>query len=183
MAQSKTSEKEKNALSSSIRNVGAHASDWIRSFRLIYLAVFVFIILYITTVRVAEFMLDDHFQAVADQSITITNLERPIALQIKQNMEKNVSESNWVVYGGVKVNSLILGSDGITWIYVQGQIEPQPDGLPPTDVLRQAVELLPATASVSVTVPHNSLLANAILIAYASILLWGLYLNLSLIHI
>ena len=177
MAQSKTSEKEKNALSSSIRNVGAHASDWIRSFRLIYLAVFVFIILYITTVRVAEFMLDDHFQAVADQSITITNLERPIALQIKQNMEKNVSESNWVVYGGVKVNSLILGSDGITWIYVQGQIEPQPDGLPPTDVLRQAVELLPATASVSVTVPHNSLLANAILIAYASILLWGLYLN------
>ncbi|MEE3327258.1 MAG: hypothetical protein VX252_07990, partial [Myxococcota bacterium] len=88
-----------------------------------------------------------------------------------------IVQSPWIRWGGVKVDSLVLGSDGITWIYVQGQIEPQSEGLRPTDVLKQAVELLPASAAVTVTVPHNSLLANGILIAYASALLWGLYIN------
>ncbi|MFP6640808.1 MAG: hypothetical protein VCC04_11240 [Myxococcota bacterium] len=144
---------------------------------MIYIAVFVFLFLYITTVRLAESLLDQHFQTIADRAVNITNLDLPVATQIQHAMRQSIARSAWVEYGGIKVNSLVLGSDGVSWIYVEGQIEPQPDGLPPTDVLRQAVELLPATASVTVTVPHNSLLANAILLSYAAILLWGIYLT------
>ena len=50
-----------------------------------------------------------------------------------------------------------LGNDGMSWIYVHGRIRPQEEGLDPTDVLRQAVELLPASTDVTVSVPHTSL--------------------------
>ena len=171
------SPRESHSLGTSLRSASQYARERLRSFRTIYIAVFIFILLYITTIRVFEYWLDGHFQTLADRAINITNLDRPVALQIKQNMESTIVNSPWVRWGGVKIDSLVLGSDGITWIYVQGQIEPQSEGLRPTDVLKQAVELLPATAAVTVTVPHNSLLANGILIAYASALLWGLYIN------
>jgi hypothetical protein len=64
----------------------------------------------------------------------------------------------------------------VTWLYVNGRDIPQPEGLEPTDVLRQAIDLLPAQADVSATLPHNALLANAILIVYAAALLQFLYL-------
>lgn len=171
------SPRESHSLGTSLRSASQYARERLRSFRTIYIAVFIFILLYITTIRAFEYWLDGHFQTLADRAINITNLDRPVALQIKQNMESTIVNSPWVRWGGVKIDSLVLGSDGITWIYVQGQIEPQSEGLRPTDVLKQAVELLPATAAVTVTVPHNSLLANGILIAYASALLWGLYIN------
>ena len=177
MEKTDSSSREGYSLGTSLRSASQYARDRLRSFRTIYIAVFVFILLYITTIRLCEYWLDDHFQSVANRAINITNLERPVALQIQQNMEARIVQSPWIRWGGVKVDSLVLGSDGITWIYVQGQIEPQSEGLRPTDVLKQAVELLPASAAVTVTVPHNSLLANGILIAYASALLWGLYIN------
>jgi len=177
MEESNISSREPYSLGTSIRSASQYARERLRSFRTIYIAVFFFILLYITTVRVFEYLLDDYFQAAANRAISISTLDRPVALQIKQNMDADIMNSPWVRWGGVKVDSLILGSDGVSWIYVQGQIEPQRGGLRPTDVLKQAVELLPASAVVSVTVPHNSLLANGILISYASALLWGLYLN------
>ena len=177
MEKSDRSPREGYSLGTSLRSASQYARERLRSFRTVYIAVFVFILFYISTVRIFEYALDEHFQALADRAINITNLDRPVALQIQQNMEGSILRSPWVRWGGIKVDSLVLGSDGISWIYVQGQIEPQNEGLRPTDVLKQAVELLPATAAVTVTVPHNSLLANGILIAYASALLWGLYLN------
>jgi hypothetical protein len=98
-----------------------------------------------------------------------------VATQIQQAMANLVELSPWVTIGGIRVTTLVLGSDGTSWIYVHGRILPQEEGLQPTDVLRQAVELLPASADITVSVPHTSLLANTILVAYASILLWGLY--------
>ena len=177
MEKSDRSPREGYSLGTSLRSASQYARERLRSFRTVYIAVFVFILFYISTVRIFEYALDEHFQALADRAINITNLDRPVALQIQQNMEGSILRSPWVRWGGIKVDSLVLGSDGISWIYVQGQIEPQSEGLRPTDVLKQAVELLPATAAVTVTVPHNSLLANGILIAYASALLWGLYIN------
>lgn len=159
----------------SIRTAGQLARERILSFGVVYAAIFAFLVLYIFTVRGVEYALDQHFKRLADQAINITQLDQPIALQIQDRMRDAIELSPWVRYGGVKATSLVLASDGITWIYVQGRIVPQPEGLQPTDVLRQAVDLLPATASVNVSVPHNSLLANAILLGYAAILLWGLY--------
>jgi hypothetical protein len=70
-----------------------------------------------------------------------------------------------------------LASDGITWIYVNGHVNPHPAGLVPTDVLREAVTLLPASARVNVTIPHHAPVSIAILIGYAAILLQILYLH------
>lgn len=159
----------------SIRDVGQAAGERILSFGLVYIAIFAFLVLYLFTVRWVEYALDQHFQVLADEAVSIRSLDQPIASQIQTRMRESIEESPWVRIGGVKVTSLVLASDGITWIYVQGRIVPQPEGLDPTDVLRQAVDLLPASADVNVSVPHNSLLANAILISYAAILIWGLY--------
>ncbi len=145
------------------------------SFRVIYIAVFLFLLLYITTIRLLEFGLDQEFQERANRAAHVTQLDEPVASQIQRAMTVAIEKSAWVTIGGVRVTTLVLASDGITWLYVHGHIGPQPEGLPPTGVLRQAVELLPASSDVSVTVPHNSLLANAVLIFYASFLLSGLY--------
>lgn len=158
-----------------LRTAGHAARDRILSFGLVYIAIFAFLVLYIFTIRWVEFALDQHFQALADEAVSIKRLDEPIASQIQSRMRESIEESPWLVYGGVKATSLVLGSDGITWIYVQGRIVPQPEGLDPTDVLQQAVDLLPASANVNVSVPFNALLANAILVVYAGILIWGLY--------
>ena len=163
------------SLGRSIRTAGQFARDRILSFGVVYVAIFAFLVLYIFSVRGLEYALDEHFQALADEAVQIRQLDQPIATQIQQRMRAAIEESRWVRWGGVEATSLVLASDGITWILVQGRIVPQPEGLDPTDVLRQAVDLLPATANVDVAVPHNSLVANAILISYAAVLLWGLY--------
>ena len=162
-------------LGRSIRTAGRFARDRILSFGLVYFAIFAFVVLYVFTIRGVEYALDRHLQALADEAVDVKQLDRPIATQIQQRMRERIERSPWVRIGGVQATALVLASDGITWIYVMGQVAPQPEGLDPTDVLRQAVDLLPARADVEVSVPHNALLANAILLGYAGVLLWGLY--------
>lgn len=175
MAETEQSDNEGASVGQSIWTASRSARDRILSFSLVYVAIFVFIVMYIFTVRAVEYVLDSHLQQMAEQAVVVNQLDAPIANQIRDRMNAVVEESPWVTLGGAQATSLVLGSDGITWIYVQGQVPPQPEGLDPTDVLRQAVDLLPATAVVTATVPHNSLIANGILISYAAVLLWGLY--------
>ena len=158
-----------------LRFAGKLTRDRILSFRVIYAAVFAFLVLYTSTISLTEIALDRHFGRLAAEAVHVTTLDTPVASQIQEAMANLVEGSAWVTIGGIRVTTLVLGSDGTSWIYVHGRILPQEEGLEPSDVLRQAVELLPATADITVSVPHTSLLANAILIAYASILLWGLY--------
>ena len=157
------------------RFAGKLTRDRVLSFRVIYIAVFAFLVLYTSTISLAEIGLDRHFGRLAAEAVHVTELDTPVATQIQQAMANLVELSPWVTIGGIRVTTLVLGSDGTSWIYVHGRILPQEEGLQPTDVLRQAVELLPASADITVSVPHTSLLANTILVAYASILLWGLY--------
>jgi hypothetical protein len=163
------------SLRRSLQSAGQIARERILSFGVVYVSIFVFILLYVFTVQFAEYTLDNHFQDVADRAIQVTSLDEPIASQIRDAIRTQIEDSAWVRIGGVEVSTIVIGADDITWIYVNGQIVPQPEGLDPTDVLQEAVQLLPATADVSVSVPHNTVLANGILIAYAGILLWGLY--------
>jgi hypothetical protein len=171
-----TLEAESASLTRSLLSAGQMAGERILSFGVIYAAIFVFLILYVFSVRFAEYSLDEHFQALAIEAVNITELDRPIALQIQQRIHERIETSRWVTWGGVEAATLVLANDGISWIYVNGRIVPQPEGLDPTDVLREAIEMLPANVDVNVSVPHNALLANGILIAYASILLQCLYL-------
>jgi hypothetical protein len=168
-------ESDSSSSGRSFRFAGKLTRDRILSFRVIYIAVFAFLVLYTSTISLAEIGLDRHFGRLAEEAIHVTELDTPVATQIQQAMANLVELSPWVTIGGIRVTTLVLGSDGTSWIYVHGRILPQEEGLQPTDVLRQAVELLPASADITVSVPHTSLLANTILVAYASILLWGLY--------
>jgi hypothetical protein len=168
-------ESDSSSSGRSFRFAGKLTRDRVLSFRVIYIAVFAFLVLYTSTISLAEIGLDRHFGRLAEEAIHVTELDTPVATQIQQAMANLVELSPWVTIGGIRVTTLVLGSDGTSWIYVHGRILPQEEGLQPTDVLRQAVELLPASADITVSVPHTSLLANTILVAYASILLWGLY--------
>jgi len=149
----------------------------ISSFSVLYVGIFLFLILYLYSVRLAEHMLSVHYQQRAAEAVNVSQLDQPIATQIQTAIRTTIDDSIWVRWGGVRVTTLVLGSDGLTWLYVDGRVMPQPSDLDPTDVLREAVALLPASADVSVTVPHNSLLANSILVVYAALLLQGLYLH------
>ncbi len=164
------------SLSRSLVEAGQAAGERLYSFRVYYVAIFAFLLLYLFTVRAAEDALDTHFQAVADAAVVVTDLDRPISEQIDEALVASIDDTRWVRWGGVEVTTLVLASDGVTWLYVNGRDIPQPEGLEPTDVLRQAIELLPAQADVSASLPHNALLANAILVLYAAVLLQFLYL-------
>lgn len=164
------------SLSRSLAAAGQVAGERLYSFRVYYVAIFIFLLLYLFTIRGLESALDRHFQGVVEQAVIVTELDRPISAQIHDAMARDVDASAWVRWGGIGVTTLVLASDGITWLYVNGRAIPQPEGLDPTDVLRQAIDLLPAHGDVSVALPHNALLSNAVLILYAGVLLQFLYL-------
>jgi archaellum component FlaC len=89
-----------------------------------------------------------------------------------------VRESRWVRWGGLRVTTLVLAQDGVTWLYVDGLAERGArDGVGPTDLLTEWIDLLPARAEITTTLPHNAPLSNGILLFYASILLQVLYLS------
>jgi predicted nucleic acid-binding Zn-ribbon protein len=76
------------------------------------------------------------------------------------------------------VTTLVLAQDGVTWLYVDGHGAPSsPEGLAPTDMLSEWMDYLPATAEVSVTLPHNATASILILSCYAAILLQVVYLS------
>jgi hypothetical protein len=166
-----------STLTRSLMESGQAARARISSFGVLYVGIFLFLIAYLYSVRVSEHMLSGYFQRRAAEAVDVGQLDQPIVTQIQMGIRAAIDESVWVRWGGVRVTTLVLGSDGLTWLYVDGRVLPQPEGLGPTDVLREAVNLLPATADVNVTVPHNSLLANSILVLYAAVLLQGLYLH------
>jgi len=149
----------------------------IYSFRFTYIAIVVFIGLYIYSVRLAETLLDDHFQQIVEEAVVVTDLELPVALQIQARMEDRVRHSRWVTWGGVKVHVTVLGRDGRSWIYVGDAAVPPPPTLDPFEVVREAERLLPASADVSVVVPHNAVLSNVILVGWAGLLVWTLFLR------
>ncbi len=146
-----------------------------RSFRLIvYGSVSLFVALYVFTVKGVETLLADHFEVKLQQAIQVPDLHLPAALQIQQQIDKEIRRSPWIRLGGVRATVIVMGQDG-RYIYVGGRAVLPPPTLDPAEVLREAQKLLPATGEVIVSVPHNALLSNAILLAYTAILLQGLF--------
>jgi myosin heavy subunit len=71
----------------------------------------------------------------------------------------------------------VLARDGVTWLYVDGHgTPPTPEGLAPTDMIGEWLNFLPATAEVSVTLPHNAPISNAILFVFTTAFLRFAYL-------
>ncbi len=158
-----------------LRSFGQNTLDRLYAFRVIYVAIFVFILLYVFSVRGAEQLLQNHFSEVVRDAVRITRLNVPVKTQIQTRIEKRVQASRWVRWGGVQATVIVLASDGATWIYVGGRTVQPPGSLDPREIAREAERLLPAQEEVIVSVPHNALLANAILVFYASLLLVALF--------
>jgi len=139
-------------------------------FRLIYLAIFSFILLSVTTVRVTQWLLRVHFERAVAEAVLVNPFAEPLGTQLRERIDQAVARSPWVVWGGVRVSVLVMGADGLTPLYVAGRsIAPESaSGL-------AAARLLPAKPELTVSLPWNAVLSNIILIGYASALVWFLF--------
>ncbi len=152
------------------------ARDRNSTFFVVYVGLAALVLAYLGTVRMTESLLGVDFQARVERAIAIDDLDRPVIQQMQERIAAAVHTSRWVRWGGLRVTTLVLASDGITWLYVDGHAErPPPVAIRPTEVLSEWADLLPAKARVTTTLPHNALLSNSILLAYAAVLLQVVY--------
>jgi hypothetical protein len=158
------------------REGALRAIDRLASFRLTYAAIFLFLILYVFTVKGVEAVLDRHFRIRVAEAVRVDPREGPITAQIESRLDRSVDGSRWVRVGGVQVTAFVLGADGRTPLYVGGHGLAREVGIDPIGGFERADRLLPASTAVVTSVPHNSLLANAILVAYAAMLIQSLFL-------
>jgi hypothetical protein len=148
------------------------------SFRFTYGAIALFILCYIFTIRSLETYLHGYFTELTATSIEITDLTSPVAQRIRFNIEAYKRNTLWTFLGGVEVSTTVIGRDGYSLIYVAGQTATAPpERHVLANILAEAERLLPATAYVSVSIPHNSLLANTILIIYATLTMQALWIR------
>ena len=146
------------------------------SFRVTYLAIFAFGLLYIATIEGVEAVLDRDMRAGVERATRVNPADGPIVTQIQNRVSDFVQSSPWVRYGGVRVNVMVLGADGATPLYVGGgKVLPPPPERGLDGVMREWLQLLPAIADVFVSVPHGSTLSMGIFVAYGAILLQGLF--------
>jgi predicted nuclease with TOPRIM domain len=151
--------------------------DRLAAFRVTYLAIFSFMLLYVVSVEVAEALLQVHFQHAVREAVRVSPVNGPIIPQIQTRVSDLLRNSIWTSWGGVRVNVTVLGADGKTPLYVGvGNLSPPP---PPSGfdaAMREAIDLLPPITDVDVAVSHGSLLSASIFVGYAAILLQGLFL-------
>jgi hypothetical protein len=151
--------------------------DHFASFRVTYISVFAFMLLYIVSVEVAETLLQAHFDTEIRQAVSVSPVNGPVGAQIDNRVREILQHSPWIKLGGVQVNVTVLGADGQTPLYVPGGAIVHPPPAPTLEVaMQEALKLLPAITDVFVGVPHGSLLSTGIFVVYAAILLQGLFL-------
>ena len=148
------------------------------AFKIVYVGLFVLLLAYLGSVQFAEYVLGLEFQGRVNRAVAIGNFDRPVIEQIQDRIDESVHESKWVRWGGLRVTTLVLAQDGVTWLYVDGHAErAAPDGIEPSDLLTEWMNLLPATAVVTSTLPHNAMISNGILLLYSSVLLQVIYIS------
>jgi hypothetical protein len=168
----KTFPSDGNALPPSAPATGGVALDRIASFRVTYVAIALFVVLYVFSVKGVEQLLMRSFSARISAASHVDPANGPVAEQIQSRVDALLHDSIWIRLGGVRVTAIVIGADG-TPIYAGGRRIPTPM---PGDPVREAQNVLPATADVVVSVPHNSLVANAVLVFYAGLLIQTLFL-------
>ncbi len=136
----------------------------IASFRFAYLAIFVFLVAYVFTVEGLEEVLRRYYRAQVEAAVRVDPAAGPVAQQISSRIDTLLQTSVWIRYGDVRVRPLVLAADARTLLYAGGGFAGHGgDGT-------GAEALLPAIVEVDVSLPHNTLLANAVLLIYAAVL-------------
>jgi len=163
---------EAGATSAAAAIVPGVTLDRLASFRVTYIAILVFVLLYVFTVKGVEQLFGRSFREKVTVAMHVDPAAGPVADQIQRRVDAVVRDSPWVRVGGVRVTAIVLGADGQP-IYAGGRRIPTPM---PGDPVAEAALLLPASADIVVSVPHNSLVANSILVSYAGALIYTLFL-------
>lgn len=150
--------------------------DRVSSFRVTYLSIIAFLFLYLFTVQVFQQYLQLNFEQVVAQAIRVGVSPTPPGQTILRNLSEKVQASTWVDFWKAKVAVVVLARDEETWLYVDGRarIPHYPDRSPAAKIAIHR-RLLPATATVTASVDHNTMLSNTILILYSTILFTGLF--------
>jgi DNA repair exonuclease SbcCD ATPase subunit len=149
--------------------------DWLAWFRGTYLAIFLFLIVYVLTIQVGEALLRRHFAAVIDRAVQVDARDGSVVQQIQERLDAGVRRSAWVRLGGARVTIHALGADGQT-LYLNGPIGHSSEELDPAASLAEAKRVLPASAELlTLSLPLGALLPNAILVGYAAILVQILF--------
>jgi hypothetical protein len=143
------------------------------SFRFTYIAFCVFVLLYVFSVRAVEALLASHFRTALAEAVRVDPAAAEGATaRIEERVEALLRESPWIRIGGVRVDPLVLGADGRTVLYAPGR-SPEVPGA--TRWSAHERSLLPAQVRVGISVPHNALVANGVLVLYAALLLTLLF--------
>jgi hypothetical protein len=141
----------------------------IASFRFAYLAIFVFLVAYVFTVEALEEVLRRYYRSAVEAAVRVDPRDGPVAEQVSSRIGALLQGSPWIRYGEVRVRPIVLAADGRTLLYAGGGLAPRGG-----DDLLDEGPLLPAIADVDVALPHNTVLANAVLLAYAALLVTAL---------
>jgi len=163
------------ALSRSVTEVGVSTFDRIASFRVVYLAIFVFAAFYVVSLDVAEILLQNHFELEIQQALRVNPADGPVIPQIQRRIRRVTRTSPWITLGEARVSIHVYGADGVTPLFLEGRSIPPPLTFDPVSALREAVRLLPASYSIDVSVPPTGLLAMSILVIYGTVLITTLF--------
>ncbi|MEN8182838.1 MAG: hypothetical protein ABFS46_09930 [Myxococcota bacterium] len=144
------------------------------SFRFTYVAIFVFLLLYVFSVQLAETLLDAHYREAVAQAAQGVSERGSVVANIRDRVDGVLGGSPWTGTWGVQVTPIVLGADG-SILYVGGHAVPTGTELDPVAALEEAQRVLPASTDIVTTVPHGALLANAILVLYAGLLVQLLF--------
>ncbi|MBW2243732.1 MAG: hypothetical protein JRH01_17245 [Deltaproteobacteria bacterium] len=137
-------------------------------FRFTYLAIFLFLVAYVFSVEALEAVMAAHFESEVEAATNVEPGDGPVAEQIRDRIDALLTSSPWIRVGRVRVRPIVLGADGTTLLFAGSYAPP----VAPSDT--NGAELLPAIVDVDVSVPHNALAANGILVAYAALLVTSL---------
>jgi hypothetical protein len=143
------------------------------SFRFTYVAFCAFVLLYVSSVRGVEYALALHFGRALEAAVRVDRADEGAARQIEGRVDALLKGSRWIRPGGVRVDPVVIGADGRTVLYAPGR-RPLPEGAA-TPWSAHERTLLPVEVQVQVSVPHNSLVANGVLVFYAALLLTLLF--------
>jgi len=152
--------------------------DRIASFVFVLSALLLFLSALLSTVRGFEKFLQPHFEQLVNKSIQIPVSLRSPGVSIHLNLIQDVESSDWIRIWGVKVDVIVKARDRQTWLYVNGQ--PRRLRYPSRDpkIIKEIyAKLLPATATVTTSVEHDSPLFNLILSVYAAIFLTAFFVH------
>ncbi len=154
---------------------GGAPGDHLTSFRVIYVAIFLFLALYVLTVPAVQFAMSAYFRAAIQARTQVDPANGSVVVQIQDNVREMLRESPWIRFGGVRVRPFVFGADGRLVYPSIGRPDPGGDPLDPGAVQAEAARVLPVSRDLEVSVPLDSLLAVGILMVYAAVLLWTLF--------